>query len=54
MSVLDGILEGAREDLLRRQSETSLAELQDRARARPRALDPVPGFRSPEVSTFPR
>ena len=50
MSVLDAILEGVREDLARRQSQTSLAELKDRVQARPPALDPVPGFRSPGVS----
>ncbi len=50
MSVLDGILEGVREDLAQRQSEISLAELKARVSDAPPTLDPLPRFRSPEVS----
>jgi indole-3-glycerol phosphate synthase len=50
MSVLDGILAGVREDLERRRSGTSLAELRARVADMPPALDPLPGFRAPGVS----
>jgi len=50
MTVLDGILEGVREDLSDRQSRVPLPELQARAADAPTALDPLPGFRSPGVS----
>jgi indole-3-glycerol phosphate synthase len=50
VSVLDGILQGVREDLAQRQSEISLAELQARVSDAPPTLDPLPRFRSPEVS----
>ncbi|HEX6449709.1 MAG TPA: indole-3-glycerol phosphate synthase TrpC [Trebonia sp.] len=46
MSVLDGILDGVREDLAARQSEVSLAELKARASATPSARNPLPAFRS--------
>jgi indole-3-glycerol phosphate synthase len=50
VSVLDGILEGVREDLAQRQSQISLAELTARVSDAPPPLDPLPRFRSPEVS----
>ncbi|GAB2598442.1 indole-3-glycerol phosphate synthase TrpC [Kribbella endophytica] len=50
MSVLDGILDGVREDLAGRQRETSLAELKARVADLPPALDPLPGFRADGVS----
>ncbi|MFG2077170.1 indole-3-glycerol phosphate synthase [Nonomuraea maritima] len=50
MSVLDAILEGVREDLERRRSETPLAELRARAADAPPALDPMPAFLEPGVS----
>lgn len=50
MNVLDSILDGVREDLAQRASETSLAELTSRALDRPPALDPLPAFRSQDVS----
>jgi indole-3-glycerol phosphate synthase len=50
MSVLDGILDGVLEDLARRESETSLADVKARALDAPPALDPKPGFLSPGVS----
>ena len=42
MTVLDGILDGVREDLAQRQSEVSLAELKARVAAVAPALDPMP------------
>jgi indole-3-glycerol phosphate synthase len=50
MTVLDGILEGVREDLAQRQASVSLADLKARAGDVPPALDPMPAFRSPGVS----
>jgi indole-3-glycerol phosphate synthase len=50
MSVLNGILDGVREDLAERQARVPLAELRARAAARPAALDPLPAFRAPGVS----
>ncbi len=50
MTVLDEILNGVREDLAERQSEVSLAELKARVAAAQPAADPLPRFRSPEVS----
>lgn len=50
MSVLDGILEGVREDLGQRQREVSLAELTARVADLRPALDPLPAFRSSTVS----
>jgi indole-3-glycerol phosphate synthase len=50
MSVLDGILEGVREDLEQRQNDVSLTELKARAAAAPPPLDPLPAFRAPGVS----
>ncbi|MER6378753.1 indole-3-glycerol phosphate synthase TrpC [Streptomyces sp. NPDC001250] len=49
-SVLDGILEGVREDLEERKRATPLAELRSRAADAAPALDPLPGFRAPGVS----
>ena len=51
MSVLDGILDGVREDLAARQQEVSLDELKARvAGSAPNPLDPMPAFRSSKVS----
>ena len=47
VTVLDGILEGVREDLAGRQSEVPLAELKARVSDAPPALDPLPGLRAP-------
>lgn len=49
-TVLDGILDGVREDLAGRQAATSLAELKTRAADRAPALDPLPAFRTPGVA----
>src|SRR5262245_46469414 len=45
MSVLDDIVAGVREDLSRRQAETSEADLRARLLEVPPALDPLPAFR---------
>jgi indole-3-glycerol phosphate synthase len=45
MSVLDDIVAGVREDLSRRRSETSEADLRARLLEVPPALDPMPAFR---------
>jgi indole-3-glycerol phosphate synthase len=45
MSVLDDIVAGVREDLSRRQAETSEADLRARLLEVPPALDPMPVFR---------
>jgi indole-3-glycerol phosphate synthase len=50
VGVLDGILEGVREDLAARQRQVSLAELKARVADLPPALDPLPGFRADGVS----
>ncbi|MCE7010302.1 indole-3-glycerol phosphate synthase TrpC [Kibdelosporangium philippinense] len=50
MSVLDGIVAGVLEDLSVRQSEVSLDELKARAADIPPTVDPMPGFRTSEVS----
>ncbi|MEV6237589.1 indole-3-glycerol phosphate synthase TrpC [Lentzea sp. NPDC051838] len=50
MTVLDGILAGVREDLAEREAATPLAELKARVADAPPALDPLPGFRTTEVS----
>jgi indole-3-glycerol phosphate synthase len=51
MSVLDGILEGVREDLEQRERDVPLAELQARVGDLPDApLDPLPAFRAQAVS----
>jgi indole-3-glycerol phosphate synthase len=50
VSVLDGILEGVREDLEDRKRQVSLAELRSRVADTAPALDPMPAFRSPQVS----
>ena len=49
-SVLDGILEGVREDLAQRQREVPLGALRALVGDVPPALDPLPGFRAPGVS----
>ncbi|MFG1932688.1 indole-3-glycerol phosphate synthase TrpC [Mycobacterium sp. NPDC048908] len=50
MSVLDGILDGVREDLEDRKRQVSATELRSRVADKAPALDPLPGFRSPGVS----
>lgn len=50
MTVLDGILEGVREDLAVRQASVRLAELKARVTDTPPPLDPMPAFRAAEVS----
>jgi indole-3-glycerol phosphate synthase len=45
MSMLDDIVAGVREDLSRRQAETSEADLRARLLEVPPALDPMPAFR---------
>ncbi len=50
VSVLDGILDGVREDLENRKRETSLAELRSRVADMAPTIDPLPAFRSPGVS----
>jgi indole-3-glycerol phosphate synthase len=52
VTVLDDILVGVREDLAQRQARTSLAELKDRAAARPAALDGVAALRQPGVAVI--
>jgi indole-3-glycerol phosphate synthase len=46
MSVLDDIVVGVREDLARRQAQTSEADLRARLLDVPPALDPLPAFRA--------
>jgi indole-3-glycerol phosphate synthase len=50
MNVLDGIVDGVREDLEARKRQTSLAELKARVADAAPALDPMPGFRSSDLS----
>jgi indole-3-glycerol phosphate synthase len=50
VTILDDILTGVRDDLGQRQSATPLAELRARAADMPPTRDPMPAFRSPEVS----
>lgn len=50
MTVLDGILAGVREDLAERESAVPLSALRSRVADVPPALDPLPAFRSPDVS----
>jgi indole-3-glycerol phosphate synthase len=45
-TVLDDIIAGVREDLARRQADTSLAELEARVAARPPALDALAALRA--------
>jgi indole-3-glycerol phosphate synthase len=52
MSVLDDIVAGVREDLSRRQAETSDADLRARLLEVPPALDPMPAFRGPGSSVI--
>jgi indole-3-glycerol phosphate synthase len=47
MSVLDGILDGVREDLAERERRVPAAELKARVAGIAPALDPVPAFRAP-------
>ena len=49
-TVLDGILEGVREDLAQRQREVPLDALRALVGETPPALDPLPGFGAPGVS----
>jgi indole-3-glycerol phosphate synthase len=50
MTVLDGILDGVREDLAQRQSDVPLSELKDLVGEAPPPLDPMPAFRKPGAS----
>ena len=52
MSVLDDIVAGVREDLLRRQSEVPENELRARLLDVPPARDPMPSFRQPGSSVI--
>ena len=52
MSVLDDIVAGVREDLLRRQAEVSESELRARLLDVPPARDPMPAFRQPGSSVI--
>ena len=52
MSVLDEIIEGVRIDLAEREAVVPLAELKERARRAPDALDPMPAYRAPGVSVI--
>jgi len=52
VSVLDDILVGVREDLAERQSRTPLAELKERAAARPAALDGAAALRGEGVAVI--
>ncbi len=49
-TVLDGILDGVREDLAQRQREVPLAAVRALAADAPPARDPLPAFRAPGVS----
>jgi indole-3-glycerol phosphate synthase len=50
VNVLDSILDGVREDLAQRQREVPLADLKARVAGMPPARDPLPAFRSTDVS----
>jgi indole-3-glycerol phosphate synthase len=52
MSVLDDIVAGVREDLSRRRTATSEADLRARILELPPALDPLPAFRGPGSSVI--
>ncbi len=52
MSVLDEIIEGVRIDLAEREAAVPLADLKERARRAPDALDPMPAYRAPGVSVI--
>ncbi|HEY6738987.1 MAG TPA: indole-3-glycerol phosphate synthase TrpC [Actinopolymorphaceae bacterium] len=52
MSVLDEILDGVRADLEERQARVSIDDLKAQAASRPYAIDPMPAFRSSEVSVI--
>lgn len=52
MSVLDDIVAGVREDLAARKATTPAAQLRARIADVPRALDPMPAFRSPGLSVI--
>ena len=52
MSVLDGILDGVREDLVARQKVTSLDELKRRVSRMPDAVDVLRRFRGPGISVI--
>jgi indole-3-glycerol phosphate synthase len=52
MSVLDDIVAGVREDLARRQAQTSEADLRSQLLDVPPALDPMPALRAPGVSVI--
>lgn len=52
MNVLDGILDGVREDLVARQQATPLAELKRRVARMPDAVDVLRRFRGPGISVI--
>jgi len=52
VSVLDGILDGVREDLVARQKVTSLDELKRRVSRMPDAVDVLRRFRGPGISVI--
>ncbi len=52
MTVLDDIIAGVREDLAVRRESVSTADLERAIAAAPPALDPLPAFRSPELSVI--
>ena len=49
MSVLDGIIDGVREDLAERQARVSLDELKERAARAPRALDGLAALKGDSI-----
>ncbi len=52
MSVLDEILAGVREDLVRRQEERSLSDLKESAARLDPAIDPMPAYRADGISVI--
>ncbi len=52
MGVLDEIVAGVREDMAERVQQVPLAELKERVRQVPSALDPLPVLRAPGVSVI--
>jgi indole-3-glycerol phosphate synthase len=52
MSVLDEIIDGVRIDLAEREAALPMADLKERARHAPDALDPMPAYRAPGVSVI--
>lgn len=52
MTVLDDIVAGVREDLVRRQQQTSLDQLKERVGRTPAALDALAALRAPGISVI--